>query len=80
MDIAFIGTVSCLYPFLEVVVIIYILAHNAPTAMAFRDRNKYIIANISYTDDNDFYYHTDFDLVGVYNKDKSEDGYRANNN
>ena len=48
--------------------------------MAFSDRNKYIIANISYTDDNDFYCHSVFDLVGVYDKDKSEDGYRANNN
>ena len=48
--------------------------------MAFRDRNKDIIANISYTDDKYFYYCPEFDLVGVYDKDKSEDGNRANNN
>ena len=47
--------------------------------MAFRDRNKYNISNISYSDDNDFYYHPGFDLVGLYNKDKSEYGYMANN-
>ena len=48
--------------------------------MAFRDRNIYNISNISYSDDNDFYYHPGFDLVGVYDKDKSEDGCRSNNN
>ena len=60
--------------------IIYILANNAPKIITFRDRNKDIIDNISYTDDNDLYYHTCFDLVGVYDKDKSEDGYRAKTN
>ena len=39
--------------------------------MEFRDINKYIIYGISYTDDNDFYYNPGFDLVGVYDKDKS---------
>ena len=60
--------------------IIYILANNAPKIITFRDRNKDIIDNISYTDDNDFYNHPGFDLVGVYYKYKYEDSYRANNN
>ena len=48
--------------------------------MTFRDRNTDIIDNIFYTDDNNFYYHPGFELVEVYDKDKYEDGYRANNN